>query len=74
MNFDVEALTPEQFSAWASMVSTSGPVLDDDVYRGLLRQSQDVKPHTYRAVRGGLFDDIVMRKLPPGEGPPRLEN
>jgi cytochrome o ubiquinol oxidase subunit 2 len=74
MTFDVQAVTPEQFSAWTGTVSTSGPVLDDAAYRGLLRQSQDVKPYTYRAVQGGLFDDIVMRKLPPGEGPPRLEN
>ena len=74
MAFEVEALTPEQFSAWTSGVSTSGPALDDAAYRSLLRQSQDVKPYTYRTVQSGLFDAIVMQKLPPGEGPPRLEN
>ena len=59
---------------WTSLASASGPVLDDAAYRGLLRQSQNVKPYTYHAVQGQLFDDIVMQKLPPGEGPPRLEN
>jgi cytochrome o ubiquinol oxidase subunit 2 len=74
MSFEVQAVTPDQFSAWTSMVGGSGPVLDAATYRGLLAQSQRVKPYTYRAVQGGLFDEIVMQKLPPGEGPPRLEN
>jgi cytochrome o ubiquinol oxidase subunit 2 len=74
MSFEVQAVTPEQFSAWTSTVGGSGPVLDNAAYRGLLTQSQRVKPYTYRAVQRGLFDDIVMQKLPPGEGPPRLEN
>jgi cytochrome o ubiquinol oxidase subunit 2 len=73
MSFEVQAVTPGQFSAWTSTVGTSGPVLDDAAYRGLLRQSQNVEPYTYHAVRGQLFDDIVMQKLPPGEGP-ALEN
>src|SRR5580698_6843698 len=66
MAFDVQAVTAEQFSAWSSLASSSGPVLDDAAYRGLLTQSQNVKPYTYHAVRGALFDDIVMQKLPPG--------
>jgi len=74
MSFDVQALTPEQFSAWAGTVSTSGPELDDVAYHGLLKQSQNVRPYTYRNVQRGLFNDIVMEKLPPGEGPPTGEN
>jgi cytochrome o ubiquinol oxidase subunit II len=74
MSFDVQAVTPEQFSAWASVVSTSGPALDDAAYHGLLKQSQNVSPYTYRAVQHGLFDDIVLQKLPPGEGPATVEN
>jgi cytochrome o ubiquinol oxidase subunit II len=73
MSFEVQAVTADQFAAWTDTVSASGPVLDDAAYRGLLRQSQAVKPYTYHAVRGALFDDIVMQKLPPGEGP-SLEN
>jgi cytochrome o ubiquinol oxidase subunit II len=74
MAFDVQAVTPEQFSAWSGVASTSGPELDDAAYRGLLRQSQNVTPYTYRTVQRSLFDDIVMQKLPPGEGPPTREN
>jgi cytochrome o ubiquinol oxidase subunit II len=69
MRFDVQAVTPEQFSAWTTEVSASGPVLDDAAYRGLLRQSLNVKPYTYRSVERGLFDEILQQKLPPGEGP-----
>ncbi len=35
----------------------------------LLRQSAAAPPYTYRSVRPGLFADIVLQKLPPGEGP-----
>ena len=74
MSFDVQAVTPDQFSAWTSGVSASGPKLDDAAYHGLLRQSQNVRPYTYRTVQHGLFDDIVGQKLPPGEGPPAGED
>jgi cytochrome o ubiquinol oxidase subunit II len=76
MSFDTVAVTPAQFEAWAQRTRAAGPELDDAEYRRLLRQSQDVQPYTYRTVRSGLFDDILLRKLPPGEGPetslPRL--
>jgi cytochrome o ubiquinol oxidase subunit II len=70
MAFDLHAVTPEQFAAWASSTSASGPVLDEAAYRNLLTQSQNIKPYTYRAVQRDLYGDIVSRRLPPGEGPP----
>ena len=70
MAFDVHAVTPEQFAAWAAATRATGPVLDEAAYRSLLKQSQNVKPYTYRAVQRGLFERIVSQKLPPGEGPP----
>jgi cytochrome o ubiquinol oxidase subunit II len=69
MAFDVQAVSPQEFTAWATAARGAGPVLDDAAYRGLLTQSQDVKPYSYRAVRAGLFEDIVGQRLPPGEGP-----
>jgi cytochrome o ubiquinol oxidase subunit 2 len=69
MAFDLRAVTAEQFSAWATATGGSGPVLDEAGYRNLLRQSENVKPYTYRAVQPGLFNAIVMQRLPPGEGP-----
>jgi cytochrome o ubiquinol oxidase subunit II len=71
MSFDVQAVSPQAFTAWTTATQGSGPVLDEAAYRGLLKQSQDVQPYTYRAVRSGLFEDIVDQKLPPGEGPPQ---
>jgi len=69
MAFDLRAVTADEFSAWATATSASGPVLDEAGYRNLLRQSQNVKPYTYRSVEPGLFDAIVMQRLPPGDGP-----
>jgi cytochrome o ubiquinol oxidase subunit II len=69
MSFDVQAVAPEEFSAWIERTRASGPALDDAAYRGLLKQSSNVKPYTYRTVEHGLFDAIVMQQLPPGMGP-----
>jgi cytochrome o ubiquinol oxidase subunit 2 len=69
MAFDLRAVTAEQFSAWATAAGASGPVLDEAAYRDLLRQSENIKPYTYRSVRPGLFDAIVMQRLAPGDGP-----
>jgi cytochrome o ubiquinol oxidase subunit 2 len=69
MAFDLKAVDPAQFSAWVAGAKASGPVLDEAAYRGLLKQSQDVKPYTYRSVQPGLFDAVVSQKLPTGDGP-----
>jgi cytochrome o ubiquinol oxidase subunit II len=69
MYFDTNAITPDAFSEWVNQTRGAGPVLDEQAYRGLLRQSKSVPPYTYRAVRPGLFQSIVLQKLPPGEGP-----
>jgi cytochrome o ubiquinol oxidase subunit II len=69
MAFDVQAVSPQEFTTWVAAARGAGPVLNDAAYQGLLTQSQDVKPYSYRAVRAGLFEDIVGQRLPPGEGP-----
>jgi cytochrome o ubiquinol oxidase subunit 2 len=74
MAFDLHAVTPEQFSAWATATSAAGPVLDEPAYRNLLMQTQNVKPYTYRAVEHDLYRDIVSQRLPPGDGPTPGEN
>jgi cytochrome o ubiquinol oxidase subunit 2 len=72
MSFTAQALSPAEFDVWVDSTHATGPVLDDDEYRQLMRQSKNVQPYTYRSIRDGLFDDIVRRVLPPGEGPPSL--
>jgi cytochrome o ubiquinol oxidase subunit 2 len=69
MNFEMQAVSPDEFAAWTSATSTGGPRLDDASYRTLLQQTENVKPYTYRAVQAGLFDAILEQKLPPGDGP-----
>jgi len=69
MAFDVEAVSPEQFTQWTAATRASGPVLDEAAYRNLLRQSQNVTPYTFQSVQIGLFEDIVEQRLPPGAGP-----
>jgi cytochrome o ubiquinol oxidase subunit II len=69
MHFDTDAVTEGQFDAWVASTRSSGPALDDAAYRGLLQQSVPPHPFTYSSVRSGLFADIVMQRLPPGDGP-----
>ena len=73
MHFEVHAVSPADFTDWAAGTRTNGPVLDDSSYRGLLRQTQNVKPYTYRSVEPGLFRAILNQKLPPGDGPAAVE-
>jgi cytochrome o ubiquinol oxidase subunit 2 len=70
MHFDVQAVTAADFDSWTAAARQGATVLDDTSYRGLLRQSENVKPYTYADVQPGLFNRIVSQQLPPGEGPP----
>jgi cytochrome o ubiquinol oxidase subunit II len=74
MRFDVHAVSRSEFVDWVSATRREGPVLDEAAYHGLLQQSQNMAPYTYREVRAGLFDDIVTGRLPPGAGPPTALN
>jgi cytochrome o ubiquinol oxidase subunit 2 len=69
MAFTLEAVDPGKFANWVAETKNAGDVLDDNAYRQLLRQSQDIQPYTYRAVDAGLFNRIVSMHLPPGYGP-----
>lgn len=69
MAFDIHAVPPGKFASWVAKARSAGPVLDETSYGSLLRQSEDVKPYTYRAVETGLFDAIERGELPPGSGP-----
>jgi cytochrome o ubiquinol oxidase subunit 2 len=70
MSFDVQAVTAAQFASWVAGLRAGGPDLDEGSYRALMAQSQNVAPYTYRSVSDNLFHDIVMKRLPPGPGPP----
>jgi cytochrome o ubiquinol oxidase subunit II len=70
MHFDVQAVPAAEFASWAATTHSGGRTLDETAYRKLLQQSQAVRPSTYSSVAPGLFDAILMQKLPPGDGPP----
>jgi cytochrome o ubiquinol oxidase subunit 2 len=63
MQFQVHAVAPQQFAAWAASAH-SGPVLDSAAYDQLQRPSSYVKPFTYGSVVPGLFDAIVADRAP----------
>ncbi|HEY2179237.1 MAG TPA: cytochrome ubiquinol oxidase subunit II [Caulobacteraceae bacterium] len=69
MGFQVKSVPPVQFAAWAQSAGGGGPVLDGAAYAALARQSQNVKPFTYRGVAPGLFLAIATQKIAPGPGP-----
>lgn len=59
MTFMVDAVPPAQFAAWVAQSKGQGPALDRGAYLNLTQDSENVKPHTYRAVAPGLFDAVV---------------
>jgi len=69
MQFQVQALPPEQFAMWAQGARGQGAALDGRGYAELSKPSSYVKPITYGAVAPGLFDAIVANRAPPNPVP-----
>jgi cytochrome o ubiquinol oxidase subunit 2 len=69
MTFDTRAVSAGEFSEWVDAAQAGRPALDEAAYRSLLRQSANIEPYTYVLVTPNLFEEIVSRHLPPGEGP-----
>jgi cytochrome o ubiquinol oxidase subunit 2 len=67
MHFDTDAVVPAQFATWVRSVRVAGSVLDASSYRELQRPTMSVPPSTYRAVQPGLFEAIVLQRIPPGD-------
>lgn len=69
MHFDVDALPPAQFAAWAAGARGQGGALDAARYRTLLPQSIGDQPTTFGSVDTDLFARIVSLHIEPGLGP-----
>lgn len=69
MHFTVHAVTGDAFAHWVTTAQQTGPTLDRAAYAQLARQSQNVKPFTYRSVDPDLFHAVATQQLPPGPGP-----
>ncbi len=74
MHFEVEALPPDGFAGWLASTRATGPVLNDQSYAELAKQSTDVAPFTYHDVEPDLFQKIITQALPPGPGPDQDTN
>ena len=59
MAFMTDAVPRAQFANWVSNTKGSGPPLDGQHFMELMKDSENVKPYTYRAVLPQLFDRIV---------------
>jgi len=74
MQFQVQALPPEQFAMWAQGARGQGAALDGRGYVELSKPSSYVKPITYGAVAPGLFDAIVANRAPSNPVPAPQHN
>ncbi len=69
MHFTLRAVPEEAFARWVATARQAGPALDRAGYIALLRETQNVRPSTYKAVEPGLFRAVVTGQLPSGPGP-----
>lgn len=63
MHFNVDAVSPENFTQWVTSTRSAGPVLDAQAYSDLVKPSKVVAPFTYRSIAPGLFAGIVSAEL-----------
>ncbi len=64
MQFQVQALPPDQFAMWAQGAHGSALKLDGAGYAELSKPTSYVKPMTYGSIAPGLFDAIVANRVP----------
>ena len=69
MRFEVEALPPAAWSAWAAGARGRGDALDARAYQALAQRGVVKAPLAYGAVDPGLFDAVVKLSAPPAELP-----
>ncbi len=69
MNFQARAVSDQEFGAWVAGARQAGPMLDLAAYSALVKQSEAVKPFTYRLVDRDLFDAVATQAAPAGPGP-----
>src|SRR5262249_9520040 len=70
MQFKVEALPKDKFSAWIDETRKGAAApLTPQAYQDLAKPSTNVAPFAYSAVEPDLFDKVVRQSLPPGPGP-----
>jgi cytochrome o ubiquinol oxidase subunit 2 len=69
MNFRTEVLSTSDFNQFVAHARGTPPSLDEPTYRALTEQSKDVPVQVFGEVSEGLFQKILDRRLPAGNGP-----
>jgi cytochrome o ubiquinol oxidase subunit 2 len=67
MEFNVQAVTPQQFAAWTQSARSSATVLDGQSYAQLAKPSSYVRPMIYSNVAPGVFEGIATGHAPPSQ-------
>jgi cytochrome o ubiquinol oxidase subunit II len=70
MHFDVNVVSPEQFSKWAQDAAKVDRQLDAQNYQEIAKPTIDDVPAMYRLADPDLFQAIATQKLPPSPGAP----
>jgi cytochrome o ubiquinol oxidase subunit 2 len=69
MNFQVRSVNNEAFTAWVHEIHATGSALNQASYKILARQSQNVKPYSYKMIDPALFHHIATGMIEPAPGP-----
>jgi cytochrome o ubiquinol oxidase subunit 2 len=69
MQFQVRSVPDAQFASWVAGAKAGSNLLDRAAYAQLAKQSQNVKPYSYRAVDPQLFHAIATQAIAPAPGP-----
>lgn len=66
MQFTVNSMTSNEFTAWVSKAISSSYLLSADTYDKLSQPSQNDPDTMYRLVDASLYNDTVMKYMSPG--------
>lgn len=69
MRFVVRAVSPSDFTSWASGAHANRARLDRSAYAELSKPRANVASMTFGDVESGLFDAVVSQQIAPGPGP-----
>jgi cytochrome o ubiquinol oxidase subunit II len=67
MQFNVRAVSKEEFDKWVAQAQQQGSPLDRDSYTSLLKPSHADAPRTFSSVDPGLFDFAMMATTMPAK-------
>jgi cytochrome o ubiquinol oxidase subunit 2 len=70
MNFKTQVISEGGFNQFVAGAQGTPITLDENAYRALSHQSKEVPVQIFGGVSNGLFQDILDRRLPAGDGPP----